>query len=74
MSDLATQSLTSYILNIYALTFYHSAGSFFIRSHLVLLLSVKAAVLIIRIILKRIDFAILKLTISCIKNIVVLNT
>ena len=50
VSDLATQSLTPYVLNISVLTFHHSAGFFsptlqIIRSRLVLLLSGKAVVL-----------------------------
>ena len=55
--------------------FYHSAGSFFLTlriiwGRVVLLLSGKAVFLPIRINFKRIDLAILKLTLSCLKNIV----
>ena len=76
-SDLVTQSLTSYILNICALTFHHSVGSVFfffflptlkiIRGHLVLLLSGKAVVLPNNITFKRIDSAILKLILLALK-------
>ena len=45
-----------------------------IRSHLVLLPSVKNVVLPIKITFKRVDLAMLKLTLSCLKNIVVWNT
>ena len=73
---LATQSLTSYELNICALIFYHSPIVFSptlqtVLCHLLFLLSGKAVVLPIRITFQRIDSAILKLTLSYLKNIVV---
>ena len=80
VSDLATQSLTAYVQTICALTFFHrSTGSIFayIANYsglLVFLLSGSALVLLIWITFKRIDSAILELTFSCLKNIVMWNT
>ena len=59
--------------------FHHSAASLFVyianySGHLVLLQSGKGVVLLIWITFKRIDSAILKLTLCCIKNLVVWNT
>ena len=79
VSDFATQSLTSYALNICASTFHHStAFSFaYIANYswsLSFLLSGNVAVLFINIIFKHMDLVILNLTHSCLKNIVVWNT
>ena len=77
--DLVAQNLTSYVLYICALIFYHSTGFFFAYITncsgllLSLLLSGTAVVLLIRITFRRIDWAILKLAHSCLKNIVVGN-
>ena len=66
-SDLTIQSLTSYVLNICALTYDYSGGSFFAYianylGSLSLLLSGKAVVLPIRITFKCIYSAVQKLT------------
>ena len=73
VSDLAIQSLKPYALNICSLTFHHSVSFFFFAyienylGHLVLLLSGKAVVLPNKITFKRIDSAILKLTLFALK-------
>ena len=75
---LATKSLPSYLPNICTLTFHHSAGSCFdyianFSGSLSFFLSSRTFIEPIRITFKRIDSAILKLALSCLKNIVVLN-
>ena len=79
MSDLAAKSLTSHVLNICALTFHQSACVFFAyyayySKSLSFLLSSKAVAPPIRLTFYGIDSAILKLTLSFLKNIVVCNT
>ena len=78
-SDLTTQSLILFVLNICAYIFHHLSGYFLlaleiIQGHLVFLLFGKAVVLSIKITFKRIDTTILKLALSCLKNIVVWST
>ena len=74
-SDLATQSLTLYVINKCVLTFHHIAGFFF---GLLWTFSIVAdwygCRSTIMITFKRIDSAMLKLTLSCLKSIVVWNT
>ena len=69
-----TSKSATYVPNICALTYYRSAAHQVIWCDLVFSLNGKAVVLPIRITFKRIDSALVKLTLSCLKNVIVWNT